>query len=130
VNQRMSRSSTLDLSKAHEVATLEIAISVLEFPQRRFGGPSVEDVANFGIVSAAISKKWTWCNRPLWNPYMFNCRTNEEIFVCLKYCLRKCELRFWRRDRSTHERTLEKSLEGDMTKLSAEGDHDIKCCIL
>lgn len=29
----------------------------------------------------------------------------------------------------THERTLEKSLDGDMTKLSAELDHDIKCCM-
>ena len=24
---------------------------------------------------------------PLWNPYIFSCRTKEEIFVCLKYCL-------------------------------------------
>ena len=30
----------------------------------------------------------------------------------------------------THERTFEKSLEGDMTKLSAEFDHDIRCCML
>jgi hypothetical protein len=22
---------------------------------------------------------------PLWNPYIFNCRTKDEIFVCLKY---------------------------------------------
>ncbi len=30
----------------------------------------------------------------------------------------------------THERTFEKSLEGDMTKLSAEFDQDIRCWIL
>jgi hypothetical protein len=33
-------------------------------------------------------------------------------------------------DRSTYDKTLEKSLEGDITKLSAEFDHDIKCCML
>lgn len=26
-------------------------------------------------------------NRPLWNPYMLSWRTNDEILVCLKYCL-------------------------------------------
>ena len=26
---------------------------------------------------------------PLWKPYIFNWRTNDDIFVCLKYCL--CE---------------------------------------
>jgi hypothetical protein len=25
---------------------------------------------------------------PLWKPYMFNCRTKEEMLVCLKYDLR------------------------------------------
>ena len=30
----------------------------------------------------------------------------------------------------THDRTFEKSLDGDMTKLSAEFDQDIKCCML
>jgi hypothetical protein len=25
---------------------------------------------------------------PLWKPYMFSCRTKEEILVCLKYDLR------------------------------------------
>lgn len=24
---------------------------------------------------------------PLWNPYIFSCRTKDEILVCLKYCL-------------------------------------------
>ena len=53
----MSRRSTLDLSKAHEVATFEIAISVLEFPQWRFRGTGVKDVADFKVVSAAMSKQ-------------------------------------------------------------------------
>ena len=30
----------------------------------------------------------------------------------------------------TYARTLEKSAEGDMTKLSEELDHAIKCCML
>jgi hypothetical protein len=34
VDQRMSRRSTFDLSQAHEVATLEVAIPVLELPER------------------------------------------------------------------------------------------------
>lgn len=45
---------------------------------------------------------------------MFSCRTNEEILVCLKYCAS----------------TFEKSEEGDMTKLSAEDDQLMRCCIL
>jgi hypothetical protein len=31
--------------------------------------------------------------------------------------------------RATHDKTLENSLEGDMTKLSLVLDQDIKCCI-
>ena len=30
----------------------------------------------------------------------------------------------------TYERTFEKSLEGDIMKLSAELDHDMRCCML
>jgi hypothetical protein len=29
-----------------------------------------------------------------------------------------------------YDNTLEKSAEGDMTKLSADDDHEIRCCIL
>lgn len=36
------------------------------------------------------------------------------MLVCLKYC----------------DNTLEKSAEGDMTKLSADDDQDMRCCIL
>jgi hypothetical protein len=41
-----------------------------------------------------------------------------------------CELRTCNLGSQAHERTFEKSLEGDMTKLSAEFDQDIKCCML
>jgi hypothetical protein len=37
------------------------------------------------------------------------------------------ELVSWDWRISTHERTFEKSLDGDMTKLSAEFDQYIKC---
>lgn len=30
----------------------------------------------------------------------------------------------------TYARTLEKSADGDITKLSALADHDIRCCML
>ena len=49
----------------------------------------------------------------LWNPYKCNCCTNDEIFMFLKY----------------YSRTFEKSLDGDMTKVSDESDQDIKCWI-
>lgn len=42
---------------------------------------------------------------------MLSCLTKEEMLVCLKYC----------------DNTLEKSAEGDITKLSALADHDIRC---
>jgi hypothetical protein len=61
----MSRRSTFDLSEAHEVATLEVAITMLEFPERRFRRAGVEDVANFGVVSAEIVKQWNRFNKPL-----------------------------------------------------------------
>lgn len=49
----------------------------------------------------------------LWNPYIFNCRTKDEMLVCLKY----------------EERTFENSFDGDMTKLSLVLDQEIKCWI-
>lgn len=36
----------------------------------------------------------------------------------------------WNKVRWTHAKTLENSVDGDMTKLSLELDHEIKCCIL
>lgn len=31
---------------------------------------------------------------------------------------------------AAYDNTLEKSAEGDMTKLSADDDHEMRCCIL
>lgn len=74
---------------------------------------------------------------PLWNPYMFSWRTNDEMFVCLKYCLyeRTYERYILPRNSNkifspratTYARTFEKSEVGDMTKLSFELDQDIRC---
>lgn len=60
---------------------------------------------------------------------MFNCRTKEEIFVCLKYDLRARLdiLKEAKAPRSTYDNTLENSLEGDMTKLSFVLDHEMRC---
>lgn len=30
-------------------------------------------------------------HEPLWKPYILSCRTNDEIFVCLKYWLLKSD---------------------------------------
>lgn len=48
MDERVSRSSPLDLSESHEVATLEIAVPMLEFPECGIRGPGVEDIANYG----------------------------------------------------------------------------------
>lgn len=72
---------------------------------------------------------------PLWNPYMFSCRTKDEMLVCLKYVLWYASLVSLSHmsdvtvARETHARTLENSDEGLITKLSLEEDHDIKCWI-
>ena len=55
------------------------------------------------------------------------------MFVCLKYCLPGIvrEVHYSHISHmATYERTLEKSAEGDMTKLSALEDHDIRCWML
>ena len=61
---------------------------------------------------------------------MFSCLTNDEIFVCLKYCLGYVRLEKLDSRDLTYARTLEKSVQGDMTKLSLELDQDIKVRIL
>lgn len=61
---------------------------------------------------------------------MFNCRTKDEILVCLKYWLQKSVYESFATVVETYERTLEKSLDGDMTKLSSELDHDMRCDML
>lgn len=52
--------------------------------------------------------------------------------MCLKYDLqaRLAILKSGQSSRSTYDRTLEKSLEGDMTKLSFVLDHEIRCWML
>ena len=60
---------------------------------------------------------------------MFNCRTKEEMFVCLKYCLQPLVRDVGLYRDSTYARTFEKSLEGDMTKLSLPFDQEIRCCM-
>ena len=47
-----------------------------------------------------------------------------------KILTRNDELQLLAGDASTYERTFEKSLDGDMTKLSAEFDHAIRCRML
>ena len=67
---------------------------------------------------------------PLWKPYMFNCRTKEEMLVCLKYCLStfsSAPANEFAIVEQTHESTLEKSVDGDMTKLSFVVDQEIRC---
>jgi hypothetical protein len=60
---------------------------------------------------------------------MFNWRTKEEMLVCLKYDLsalvgETCKVL---RVRFTYDRTLENSLEGDMTKLSLVLAQEMRC---
>lgn len=47
MDERMPRSTSLDLAQADQVATLEVAIAVLKLPQGRVWGARVEDVAHF-----------------------------------------------------------------------------------
>lgn len=76
-----------------------------------------------------------WLCPPLWNPYMFNCRTKDDMLVCLKYDLDATDQRrllpSWKTQWAlSYDRTLENSLEGDITKLSFVLDHEIKCWML
>lgn len=88
VNQSMPTRPPFDLPQAIQVSTFEVSTSVLEFPERAIWIASVENVALWKRLSDRVL-----CNIhqqffiPLWNPYMFSWRTNEDIFVCLKYCL-------------------------------------------
>ena len=61
---------------------------------------------------------------------MFNCRTNEEMFVCLKYDLLGLVGHLDIRDGLTHDNTFENSFDGDITKLSFDADHEMRCCML
>ena len=48
----------------------------------------------------------------------------------LKILAVRCEQRPLDEIIQTYDKTFEKSLDGDMMKLSAEFDHDIRCCML
>lgn len=62
---------------------------------------------------------------------MLSCRTNEEMFVCLKYDLTRLAFcTTWDCIRSTYARTFENSDDGDMTKLSFVFDHEMRCDML
>jgi len=54
--------------------------------------------------------------------------------VCLKYCLSLGQRSVLERGagpkKKTYASTLEKSCDGDMTKLSALCDHEMRCCML
>lgn len=45
VDESVSAGAALDLSEADEVAALEVAVAMLEFPERRFGVASVKHVS-------------------------------------------------------------------------------------
>lgn len=52
------------------------------------------------------------------------------MLVCLKYCLSHFSIWSLEIAVEAHARTLEKSAEGDITKLSLLLDHDIRFCML
>lgn len=62
---------------------------------------------------------------------MFNCLTKDEMLVCLKYDLRDTKsAHVSARGHMlvrTYARTLENSVDGDMTKLSFELDQEMRC---
>ena len=113
VDEGMARGAALDLAQADKIAALEIAVAVLELPQGRVGRAGVEDVAHCRAGVNGEGLEGGAVDAPLWKPYMFSWRTNEEMLVCLKY----------------EASTREKSLEGDMTKLSLPADHEMRCWI-
>lgn len=64
VHQGVSGGSTLDLSKTNQVASFEVAVAMLKFPERRFGGQWMKYVAN-----------WEGCQR--WSPPKPN-----QLYLC------------------------------------------------
>lgn len=87
--------ATLNLAQAGNVAALEVAIAVLEFPECSIGIPSVENVSLCSkLESWWGTRRLRYCVIPLWKPYMFSWRTKDEILVCLKYWLRQVRQEF------------------------------------
>jgi hypothetical protein len=135
VDECVSRGATLDLAQADQVPALEVPVAVLELPQRSIRGRRVKDVAH---CSTAVSTCVVVCDAtardvPLWKPYMFSCRTKEEMLVCLKYdlwCVRCIRKKRCHSSAYTYDKTLENSLEGDMTKLSFVLAQEMRCWML
>jgi hypothetical protein len=90
MDERMPRSPSLDLPQANQISTLEVAIAVFELPKRGIRGASVEDVAYCSLISMTFVQVIRFVRHtPLWKPYMFSCRTKDEMLVCLKYDLQQ-----------------------------------------
>lgn len=127
MNQSMSGCTTLDLSQANQVTSFEVAVPMLKFPKRRVWRTCMKYIAHCDSSQRTLHMVETG-DIPLWNPYIFNCRTNEEIFVCLKYCLLgRQRSRKNRKKGDTNDKTFENSEVGDMTKLSLVLDHEMRC---
>lgn len=89
MDERVPRGPSLDLPQSHQVPALEAAVAVFEFPQWRVRRPGVENIAHCATFQHGLRVdvyRLAEC-LPLWKPYMFNWRTNEEMLVCLKYDL-------------------------------------------
>jgi uncharacterized membrane protein (UPF0127 family) len=88
MDERMSRSASLDLPQTNEISALEVAIAVFELPERRIRGACMKDVAHCAWISMVFVQRNDFVRDiPLWKPYMFSCLTKEEMLVCLKYDL-------------------------------------------
>lgn len=62
MDQRMSRRTSLDLAQANKIATLKVALTVPELPQRRVGRAGVEHIAHCKLsesVLGRVEKSWT-----------------------------------------------------------------------
>lgn len=81
--ERMARGATFNFSQSNEVAALEITVAMPEFPKWRIRLAGVEDIANC-VAFSICAPRVLGSPLPLWKPYMFNCRTKDDILVCLK----------------------------------------------
>ena len=96
MDQGVAGCAALDFAQPHQVAAFEAPVAVLEFPQGHVRSAGVEDVIDCARADerAVLANYLQECgrggdggNRPLWKPYMLSWRTNDEMFVCLKYWL-------------------------------------------
>jgi hypothetical protein len=90
MDERMPRSPSLDLPQANQISALEVAIAVFELPERGVRGACVEDIAYWTLIRMVfVQVIGSSRDMPLWKPYMFSCRTKDEMLVCLKYDLQQ-----------------------------------------